>query len=116
MKTYLFTLIVIAFLAAFCDADAGGETGSSKILAEIPAATLQQNMIWMEAAPTSEGEPIFVAFRKTFALDAQPNTAELRILLTCAISFGSMAATLCAGRFVLIPRRRNSTFWILHRT
>ena len=79
MKTYLFTLIVIAFLAAFCDADAGGETGSSKILAEIPAATLQQNMIWMEAAPTSEGEPIFVAFRKTFALDAQPNTAELRI-------------------------------------
>ena len=40
---------------------------------------LQQNMIWTEAAPTSEGEPIFVAFRKTFALAAQPKTAELRI-------------------------------------
>ena len=36
-------------------------------------------MIWTEAAPTSEGEPIFVAFRKTFALDAQPKAAELRI-------------------------------------
>ena len=41
--------------------------------------TLQQNMIWTEASPTSEGDPIFVAFRKTFALAAQPKVAELRI-------------------------------------
>lgn len=42
-------------------------------------STFQQNMIWTEVAPTSEGEPIFVAFRKTFPLAAQPTAAELRI-------------------------------------
>ena len=41
--------------------------------------SLQQTMIWTEAAPSSEGDPVFVAFRKTFPLVTQPKAAELRI-------------------------------------
>ncbi len=40
---------------------------------------LQQHMIWTEAAPKSEGDPVFAAFRKTFTLATPPKTAELRI-------------------------------------
>lgn len=36
-------------------------------------------MIWTEVAPNSEGDSVYVAFRKTFQLASLPRTAELRI-------------------------------------
>ena len=42
-------------------------------------ASLQENMIWTEAAPSSQGDPIFIAFRKTFSLTTKPASAELSI-------------------------------------
>lgn len=41
--------------------------------------SLQQHMIWTEAAPKSVGDPVFAAFRKNFTLAARPKAAELRI-------------------------------------
>lgn len=53
---------------------------SGYLCAQTPTApTLQQSVIWTEPAPSSQGEPLFVAFRKTFPLADKPKTAGLRI-------------------------------------
>jgi hypothetical protein len=67
MKTPPLILVACLFLAGWLPAHAQFDP------------SLQQNMIWTEAAPKAEGETGFVAFRKTFTLAAAPKSAELRI-------------------------------------
>ncbi len=72
-------LLIAATLAAIGSLTAATDPVPGNPPAEIPTAAFQQSMIWTEAAPKAEGDPVFVAFRKAFHLAAKPKVAELRI-------------------------------------
>ena len=88
MKTFRFAIIATVALAVVFRSNAATGPAARKLLAEIPAAIHQQNMVRTEPAPSSQDDPLSVAFHRTFPLAAPPQKknelkifADLRYLL-----------------------------------